>query len=107
MYKSMILLILIVLSSGCSRDLELDNVSEGSEITHDYIIENALEICKNHQGLHYIVTKTKWLRNDEHDRHPCDQKYVVSCQDGYKQVLYSETKYCFISKMQIDRVKEY
>lgn len=78
----------------------------GQEITHDYILSQAFNICKNHQGFHFIVTKTKWYKNDKENRHPCNRKYVVSCQDEHKQVINDEGIYCFISKMQIDESLE-
>lgn len=76
--------------------------TNAAEITHDYVLNNAYKACKNHQGFHYIVTKTKWLKNDKNNRYPCERKYIVSCQDSYKEVINSEVSYCFISKMQID-----
>jgi len=82
-------------------------------ITHDYIIKEALASCKDHQGLHYIVSDmaVEKKRSDPHnsqdvvteDDYPCHDTYVFHCQDDTNQTFNDGVGYCFIS---VDQLKD-
>ena len=75
-------------------------------IVHDYMFENALVLCKEHKGFHYMVHESKILAKDtppyHTDDYPCEERTLIRCQDGTLQQFETGVAHCFISEMQID-----
>ena len=74
-------------------------------IVHDYMFENALELCKDHKGFHYMVHESKILAKETKgydSDYPCEERTLIRCQDGSLQRFETGVAHCFISESQID-----
>lgn len=74
-------------------------------IVHYYIIDNAIKICKNNGGLHYIVAKEIITAKDgnygNNGSYPCSDTYKIRCQDDSLHDFDDGAVFCFISRSQI------
>ncbi len=74
-------------------------------IIHDYMFQNALQLCEAHGGLHYIVTDTtitaKSSERHGSDDYPCEDPYLVRCQDQTLIKQDTGAAWCFISERQV------
>jgi hypothetical protein len=71
-------------------------------IIHDYVFTNAENICKTHNGLHYVVQVTDIEEVGSDKNYPCSEKTQFRCQDGTLHTFETGVGYCFISEMQLD-----
>lgn len=70
-------------------------------IVHDYVFTNATKLCKNEGSeLHYIVSDLK-LKIDKNKSYPCQEDFIVRCQNGKDYTMKSEIAYCFIPRSQL------
>jgi len=88
-------LITILLLVGCATK-QIHNIG----LVHNYIFYNAVKMCANHGGLHYIVTDVSMA--DDNTSNPCDEKIKIRCQDQVLLDFNSGVKYCFIQRMQLE-----
>lgn len=94
-------LLLFLCILGCSS-----KVHHRTAIVHDYIIENATDMCKDHMDLHYIVVDQVVLEeviqfSYMHQRYPCHTNFIFRCQDGTALPFSDGVGYCFISESQL------
>jgi hypothetical protein len=94
-------LLLILFLSGCSS-----YPVHRTGIVHDYIFINATKMCESHGGLHYIVSdSTIFAKSSERYGHgydyPCEDKFLVRCQDQVLLNFYDGVAWCFISESQL------
>jgi hypothetical protein len=69
------------------------------------MIENAIDLCKDHNGMHYIVHESKILAEETkgYDKdYPCEERTLSRCNDGSLQQFETGITHCFISESQLD-----
>lgn len=98
------IIIISLLLIGCST-----YPIKRSNIVHDYIFENAIKMCENHEGLHYILADTTIFAEKSHkfaeygdddSDYPCKDTFKFRCQDGTLLNFDDGAGYCFISESQ-------
>lgn len=95
------LIFLTFFAAGCSS-----YPKRQINITHNYIYRNAVEMCTNHEGFHYMVHITdieaKTSSGGIEENYPCSEQTKIRCQDGTLHNFDTGISYCFIGQMQLE-----
>lgn len=72
-------------------------------MVHDYVFENAVDLCLEHGGLHYIVPIATPVKFKKSPYSTCEDVYKIRCQDQYLIELNTGASACYgVSKIQWD-----
>ncbi len=68
-------------------------------IIHDYVFHNAINMCSEHGGFHYILQINDISKKENY---PCKETIKIRCQDGSLLNFDSGIGYCFIGELQLE-----
>jgi len=103
--------VFFIISGLCILGAELTEIKPSPypytriAIVHEYMFENAIELCKEHMGMHYMVHESKILAEQTkgYDKdYPCEERTLIRCQDGTLQKFETGVTHCFVSESQLD-----
>lgn len=94
--------ILCLLLAGCASDFPIERTG----IIHGYIIRKAIDMCANHEGLNFIISKSTIFSKGKSGEFPCKDVYKFRCQDGTTLDYDEGAEYCVISEAQIKETND-
>ena len=99
-----LLLFLLVLGLGIvgAKLTYIPQPKQAPLMIHEYVIEHSDILCKDHDGLHYIVPVPSIVMRDKYNSELCEDTYKIRCQDDTLFTYNTGSSYCGIKIIQYD-----